>query len=83
MSAINVTAVNVLDNPTGFSNPFQFEIQYECVSDLKEGRLPPGTCAPRPPRPGGRGSCGVCARAVVLRCAGMEGGVLYYDPTVP
>lgn len=34
MSLINVTDVQVLDNPTKFTNPFQFEITFEC--------LPPG-----------------------------------------
>ena len=37
MTAINITAVNVLDNPTLFVNPFQFEIQYECLQDLQHG----------------------------------------------
>lgn len=31
MSLINVTNVQVLDNPAKFSNPFQFEITFECV----------------------------------------------------
>ncbi|CAL8463820.1 g3354 [Coccomyxa elongata] len=35
MTAINITAINVLDNPTLFVNPFQFEIQYECLQDLQ------------------------------------------------
>lgn len=34
MSAINVTSVEVLDNPTNFANPLQFEIQYECLYQL-------------------------------------------------
>jgi len=34
MSLINVTNVEILDNPTKFTNPFQFEITFEC--------LPPG-----------------------------------------
>ena len=37
MTAINITAINVLDNPTLFINPFQFEIQYECLQDLQHG----------------------------------------------
>ena len=36
MSAINVTSVQVLDNPL-FANPLQFEIQYECLQDLRHG----------------------------------------------
>ena len=34
MSAINVTSVQVLDNPQYFMNPLQFEIQYECLQNL-------------------------------------------------
>lgn len=37
MTAINITAITVLDNPTLFVNPFQFEIQYECLQDLQHG----------------------------------------------
>ncbi|KAK9858446.1 hypothetical protein WJX84_004208 [Apatococcus fuscideae] len=36
MTAINVTSVSVLDNPSLFTNPLQFEIQYECLFDLKD-----------------------------------------------
>lgn len=32
-----ITSVDVLDNPSSFSNPLQFEIQYECVSQLEKG----------------------------------------------
>lgn len=39
MTAINITAITVLDNPTLFVNPFQFEIQYECIQDLQHGEL--------------------------------------------
>eukprot|EP00227_Mantoniella_beaufortii_P019386 CAMPEP_0197581662 /NCGR_PEP_ID=MMETSP1326-20131121/5107_1 /TAXON_ID=1155430 /ORGANISM="Genus nov. species nov., Strain RCC2288" /LENGTH=222 /DNA_ID=CAMNT_0043145605 /DNA_START=289 /DNA_END=953 /DNA_ORIENTATION=- len=35
MSAINVTQVQVLDNPQFFGNPLQFEIQYECLQNLE------------------------------------------------
>lgn len=37
MSAVNITAVDVLDNPTLFTNPMQFEIQYECLHELQHG----------------------------------------------
>ena len=37
MSAVHITAVNVLDNPAPFLNPLQFEIHYECLGDLQEG----------------------------------------------
>lgn len=36
MSAVNITNVSVLDNPSSFSSPFQFEISYECVTPLKD-----------------------------------------------
>mmetsp|Transcript_16767 Transcript_16767/g.54835 ORF Transcript_16767/g.54835 Transcript_16767/m.54835 type:complete len:205 (-) Transcript_16767:139-753(-) len=35
MSAVNILDVVVLDNPSTFSNPLQFEVQYECLYDLK------------------------------------------------
>lgn len=37
MSAINVTSVSVLDNPSRVTNPLQLEIQYECVHPLDDG----------------------------------------------
>jgi hypothetical protein len=39
MSAVNVTNVAVLDNPSMFKNPFQFEISYECLVSLEHGEL--------------------------------------------
>jgi hypothetical protein len=36
MTAISVTSVNVLDNPSKATNPLQFEIQYECMFDLAD-----------------------------------------------
>jgi len=27
----------VLDNPTNFQNPFQFEITFECLQELEDG----------------------------------------------
>ncbi|KAG7586033.1 Histone chaperone ASF1-like superfamily [Arabidopsis thaliana x Arabidopsis arenosa] len=36
MSAINITNVDVLDNPAPFVSPFQFEISYECLNSLKD-----------------------------------------------
>jgi hypothetical protein len=29
--------VTVLDNPTHFTNPFQFEITFECLEPLNDG----------------------------------------------
>ncbi len=39
MTAVSVTSVNVLDNPSKVTNPLQFEIQYECISELQDGEL--------------------------------------------
>jgi histone chaperone ASF1 len=36
MSCISITNVQILDNPTRFTNPLQFEISYECIRELKE-----------------------------------------------
>ncbi|GKU90238.1 hypothetical protein SLEP1_g4251 [Rubroshorea leprosula] len=36
MSAVNITNVTVLGNPSSFLNPFQFEISYECLTPLKD-----------------------------------------------
>lgn len=38
MTAVNVTNVTVLDNPSMFMNPFQFEISYECLCPLQDGK---------------------------------------------
>lgn len=39
MALVNVISVAVLDNPTTFSNPFQFDITFECVRELQDGKL--------------------------------------------
>jgi hypothetical protein len=39
MSVVNILNIQVLDNPTKFLNPFQFEITFECISPLKEGKI--------------------------------------------
>lgn len=36
MAKVQVMNVVVLDNPSAFLNPFQFEITFECVEDLQE-----------------------------------------------
>ncbi|KAM6567221.1 hypothetical protein CsatA_026349 [Cannabis sativa] len=36
MSAVSITNVTVLDNPSSFLKPFQFEISYECLTPLKD-----------------------------------------------
>lgn len=49
MSAVNITNVAVLDNPAAFLNPFQFEISYECLTPLKDGKISHKTSqAPKP-----------------------------------
>jgi hypothetical protein len=50
MTAISVTSVNVLDNPSKATNPLQFEIQYECMFDLADGELTAATAGPAAPR---------------------------------
>ena len=39
MAKVQVLSVNVLDNPTLFSNSFQFEVTFECTENLETGRL--------------------------------------------
>ncbi|XP_026466792.1 histone chaperone asf1-like [Ctenocephalides felis] len=36
MAKIQLTDVRVLDNPSAFLNPFQFELTFECIEELKE-----------------------------------------------
>lgn len=36
MALVNVTNVIVLDNPTQFINPLQFEITFECMQELQD-----------------------------------------------
>ncbi|GMI49001.1 hypothetical protein TrCOL_g6221 [Triparma columacea] len=36
MSLVNVVGMVVLDNPTAFLNPFQFEVTFECLSELED-----------------------------------------------
>lgn len=35
MAKVHIINVAVLDNPSAFFNPFQFEITFECVEDLQ------------------------------------------------
>lgn len=39
MAKVQVLNVAVLDNPSPFGNPFQFEITFECMEDLPEGTV--------------------------------------------
>lgn len=43
MAKVQVLNVAVLDNPSPFGNPFQFEITFECMEDLPEGKAPTET----------------------------------------
>jgi len=36
MSLVNVVGMVVLDNPTSYTNPFQFEVTFECLSELDD-----------------------------------------------
>lgn len=36
MAKVHITNVVVLDNPSSFSNPFQFELTFECIEELRE-----------------------------------------------
>lgn len=36
MACVNIINVGVLDNPAPFMNPFQFEIQFECIAPLDD-----------------------------------------------
>ena len=38
MAGIVVHNVQVLDNPAKFSNPFQFEITFQCLTRLENGQ---------------------------------------------
>ena len=37
MAKVRIIDVTVLDNPSKFFNPFQFQITFECTDDLPEG----------------------------------------------
>lgn len=37
MAKVQLGNVVVLDNPSPFLNPFQFELTFECIEELKEG----------------------------------------------
>ena len=36
MAKVQITNVTVLDNPSPFQNPIQFEITFECIEDLTD-----------------------------------------------
>lgn len=37
MAYVTLTNITVLDNPTAFTNPFQFEVTFECAQALEAG----------------------------------------------
>lgn len=37
MAKVQLCNITVMDNPSPFLNPFQFEITFECIEELKEG----------------------------------------------
>jgi hypothetical protein len=39
MALVNVTNIVVLDNPASFTNPFTFEITFECLQELGDGEV--------------------------------------------
>jgi len=39
MAKVNIVNVSVLDNPSPFLNPFQFEITFEALDNLSEGKI--------------------------------------------
>ena len=40
MAKVRIVDVTVLDNPSKFFNPFQFQITFECTEDLSDGKHP-------------------------------------------
>ena len=38
MALVNITNVVVLDNPAPFTNPFSFEVTFECIQELADGK---------------------------------------------
>ena len=38
MSLINIVNVEVLNNPSGFFDLFQFQVTFECLQELQDGK---------------------------------------------
>lgn len=38
MAKVHIVNVTVLDNPSPFFSPFRFEITFECIEELLEGK---------------------------------------------
>lgn len=39
MAKVQLCNITVMDNPSPFLNPFQFEITFECIEELREGTV--------------------------------------------
>jgi hypothetical protein len=39
MSVVSLLGVKVLNNPAAFNAPYKFEITFECLEQLREGKL--------------------------------------------
>ncbi len=39
MALVNITNVVVLDNPAPFTNQFSFEVTFECLQELHDGKF--------------------------------------------
>lgn len=37
MSVVSLLGVKVLDNPAAFTDPYKFEITFECLEQLRHG----------------------------------------------
>lgn len=37
MSAVSLLGVRILDNPSAFTDPYKFEITFECLEQLRNG----------------------------------------------
>ncbi len=45
MALVRITHVEVLNNPARFTDPFQFDITFECLQELQDGSLSTGQSA--------------------------------------
>ena len=39
MAKVQIVDVEVLDNPSNFFNPFQFQITFDCMENLRDGKI--------------------------------------------
>ena len=42
MSVVSLLGVKVQNNPAPFTEPYQFEITFECLEQLREGKMQQG-----------------------------------------